>query len=189
MSSHCVNNDEIEVRGLCNPDLVDFDLDSYPYWTQISIPEDLLVPSEKPDIEDLTSININVEIIRKKVIVTPTAGGEGADPLVPNYEGKIVTGRKLIIEGLLCQTVTYIAAVEEQSLHSIQYSVPFSAFIVIPKEIGEPPIDTKNINFDINTCIEDVFVKDFSPRELFKNVTLLLQAIPVQSDECLNECD
>jgi hypothetical protein len=188
MSCHCVNNNDIDVRGLCNPDLVDFDLDLYPYWTQISIPEDLLVPDEKPDIEEITSVNINVQIIRKKVIVTPTAGGLDADPLVPNNEGKIVTGRKLIIEGLLCHTVTYVAAVAEQSLHSIQYSVPFSAFIVIPKTIGASLIDTKDITFDINTCIEDVFIKDFSPRELFKNVTLLLQAIPIQSDECSDEC-
>jgi spore morphogenesis protein SipL len=185
MNNRCIDYDDIEIKGLCNPDLIDFDLETYNYWTQISIPENLLVPPQKPDIEEINSININVQIIRKKVIVTPRSGGIAVGTPVDNNEGKRLTGRKLIVEGLLCQTVTYTAAVEEQSLHSIQFAVPFSAFIVVPRRIDG--VDTKDITFDINSCIEDVFIKDFCPRQIFKNVTLLLQAVPIPSEECLEE--
>jgi spore morphogenesis protein SipL len=185
MYNRCIDYDDIEIRGLCNPELIDFELEKYPYWTQISIPESLLVPTEKPDIEEINSINIDVQIIRKKVIVTPRSGGVDSSPPAENNEGKELTGRKLIIEGLLCQTVTYTAAEEDQSVHSIQFAVPFSAFIVIPRRING--VDTKNITFDINKCIEDVYIKDFCPRQIFKNVTLLLQAVPVPSEECLEE--
>ena len=88
----------------------------------------------------------------------------------------------------MCQTLTYDAANETQTVNSIQFSVPFSAFIVIPKTVGNPAVDTKKIDFQINTCIEDVFIIDICPRQIFKNVTLLLQAVPVKSEECMNNC-
>lgn len=186
MSCNCNNYKDVQITGLCNPDYIDFDLDINPYWTQISIPENLLVPNEKPPIEELYSVNISVQIISKKVITTPRSGGVDSDPPADNNEGKKLTGRKLLIEGFLCQTVSYIAAVADQSMHSVQFSVPFSAFIVVPKEIDG--VDTKDINFDINACIEDVFIISVCPTQIFKNVTLLLQATPVPSENCINEC-
>jgi spore morphogenesis protein SipL len=184
MSNRCIDFNDIEIFGLCDPENVNFDLTNNNFWTQISIPENLLLPEEKPDIEEINSVNVNVQIIRRKVITTPdsstsTLNGE-------NREGKKLTGRKLIIEGLLCQTVTYIAANDEQTVNSVQFSIPFSAFIVVPKTIDNE--DTKKITFEINTCIEDVFIIDISPRQIFKNVTLLLQAVPVPAEDCINIC-
>ncbi len=182
MSNGCVDFNDVEIIGLCNPDEIDFNLETYNYWTQIFVAEDLLVPDAKPDIDEINSVNINVQITRKKVITTP-------DSLtIENREGKLLTGRKLIIEGLLCQTITYDAANEQQTVNSIQYSVPFSAFIVVPKTIGTDEIDTKKVDWQINTCIEDVFIIDICPRQIFMNVTLLLQAVPVKSDDCIKIC-
>jgi hypothetical protein len=161
------------VVGLCDPLDINFDLESYPYWTQISISENLVVPEQKPDIEQINSIIITVNIIKKKVIVTPTSTGE-------NQEGKILTGRKIIIEGELCQTVQYTADVPEQSVHSAHFLVPFSAFIIVPVLINT--VDTLDINFEINSCVEDVFIIDYCKRNLFKNVTLFLQAVPTSSE-------
>lgn len=48
----------------------------------------------------------------------------------PNEEGTCLTGRKLIIEGVLNQKIVYTANVTTQSVHSADYSVPFSAFII-----------------------------------------------------------
>ncbi|WP_461204776.1 hypothetical protein [Clostridium sp. DL1XJH146] len=49
------------------------------------------------NIEELSNINIDVQIIRKKVIVTSRSGGVDAVTLIDNNEGKRLTGRKLII--------------------------------------------------------------------------------------------
>lgn len=179
MNETCKNADFIDIIGLCDPTIIDYNFTDYPYWTQISIPENLIIPSHKPDIEQINSVNISVNILRKKVIVTPVSTGA-------NQEGKILTGRKIIIEGELCQTIQYTADVPEQSVHSAHFIVPFSAFIVVPNKIKG--VDTLNINFDINPCVEDVFVKAFSNREIFKNVTLFLQAVPTASEECFSEC-
>ncbi|MCF8010376.1 MAG: DUF3794 domain-containing protein [Clostridiales bacterium] len=166
-----INNEIVEVAGLCDPD--SFNLDDNNYWTQISIPETVIIPDEKPDIEQINSINVNADIIRKKVIVTPTSSE-------PNWEDKSLTGRKLIVEGELKQTVHYTAELPEQSVHSAHFAIPFSAFIVIPLEINGT--DTLDVNFQVNVCIEDVFIRDICDRQIFKNITLLLQAVPAPED-------
>lgn len=177
MKQICLNGDLIDVKTFC--DITDEVLDEYSYWTQIFIPETLIIPDQKPDIEQINSVKVEVKIIRKKVIVTPNS-------LTENQEGKILSGRKLIIEGQLCQTVTYTAQVPEQSIHTAHFIVPFSAFIVIPALINFT--DTLDVNFRVNACVEDVFIKKVCPRQIFKNVTLLLHAQPAPLEDCPCEC-
>lgn len=179
----------IDIAGLC--DINAFDLNLNPYWTEISIPETLIIPSQKPSIEQINSVNISANIVKSKVIVTPRCP-EADSVFIPNYEGRIVTGRKLIVEGQLCQTVTYTADLPAQTVHSVHFVVPFSAYIVIPKYITigeETDIDTLGVNFQVNVCVEDLFIKEFLDRCIFKNVTLLLQAVPAPAvgAQCLNE--
>lgn len=182
MTCGCSNNQFIDIVGLCDLDSIDFSM--YPYWTQISIPENLLIPEQKPDLEQINSVSVGVEIFRAKVIVTPASNEE-------NYEGKNLTGRKLIVEGGLFQTISYTALLESQSIHTAHFMVPFSAYIVIPARIyipGVGPVDPLELNFQVNACIEDIFIKDFCERQIFKNVTLLLQAVPVSGVSCEEIC-
>lgn len=178
MSELCMDTDFVDIIGLCDPDEINFDLVKYPFWTQISIPENLIIPDQKPDIEQIDSLKISVEILKRKVIVTPVS-------LSGNEEGKRLTGRKLIIEGQLCQTVTYTADVPEQSVHSAHFIVPFSAFIVVDAIHN---VDPRDINFEVKSCVEDVFIKQFCKRQIFKNVTLFLQAVPAVMLSCSEEC-
>lgn len=171
----CFDNDMVEVIGLCD-DVTKFDItdpaDPNRNWTELSIPEVMVVPPQKPDIEVINKVFVKLKIFSKRVVETPVP----TDPTVPNEEGTFLTGRKLIIEGLLKQKIVYTADLPQQSLHSFHFDVPFSAFIVIPELLnGE---DTLNIDFCVKSCIEDVFVKVFNSREVFKNVTLFLTAIP-----------
>jgi hypothetical protein len=177
MNNCCLNNEIVDIVGLCNPD--DIDLSVYNFWTEIVVDESLILPEQKPDIEQINSVNISVQITRKKVIPTPISNGT-------NNEGKIVTGRKLIVEGLLCQSVSYTALVASQSIHTAHFQVPFSAFIVVDAIIGTT--DALDVNFDVIPCVEDVFIVNFSNREIFKNVNLFLQAIPAANFACTDEC-
>jgi len=173
MFNTCINNELIEVVGLCDTD--SFDLESYPYWTQISVPENLLVPELKPDIEQINAVSVGVEIYRTRVIITPTSIGE-------NLEGKLLWGRKLIVEGGVTQAISYTAVVADgsQPMHTAHFAVPFSAYIVLPSQIpSEGNADPLGLEFKVLPCIEDVFIKEVCPRQIFKNVTLLLQAIPL----------
>lgn len=177
-----MDNTLVTIAGLCDLRGISFTKGVDNFWTQILIQENLPITAEKPEIEQITAVNVAVRIIRKKVIVTPCTNS------CPNFEGKILSGRKLVIEGELCQTITYIAARSEQPVHSARFTIPFSAFIVIPKMVTicykdrEKEIDSLHINYQINSCLEDVFVKEINPRLLFNNVMLLLQAVPATAD-------
>ncbi|WP_169525189.1 DUF3794 domain-containing protein [Pseudalkalibacillus hwajinpoensis] len=146
-------------------------------WTQIFVPEVLCVPSQKPDIEELMSVNARVKIISQRVIRTPYYETTPGDPttVVPieNEEGTYLTGRKLVVEGILRQKVIYTACTEDQSVHSAHFDVPFSAFIILP--VGTP----LTTQYKIDTCIEDIFISRTTERQIFKNVTLFIKATPL----------
>lgn len=163
----------IVIKGVCPKEQIEDMLSSgEKIWTQIFIPEVLCVPYQKPDIEQLLSVNSQVEIISQRVIKTPRLVSN-ADALVPSIEGLYSTGRKLVIEGILRQKVIYTAANPQQSIHSAHFDVPFSAFMVLNKDTS---ISTR---YKIEACIEDVYICGCTPRQIFKNVTLFLKASPI----------
>lgn len=180
-----MNCELINISGLCNPTDVTNVISQYPYWIQMNIPETLVIPEQKPDMEQINSVNISVDIIRKEVVKVPVSPIDANGNYVSNLEGKISTGRKLIIEGQLCQKVVYTANEETQSVHSAHFYVPFSSYIVVPSEIifnnGQTTIDSLNVDFQVNACIEDVAIRMLDLRTILKQVTLLLYAVPNQS--------
>ena len=190
-TNSCNNNCElVEILGLCNPSDVNQVINEYPYWKQMYLTETLVVPEEKPDIEVINSVDISVNIMRADVIRTPrtytTVDGEPVP--VPNLEGKILTGRKLIIEGVLCQQIEYTADETTQPVHSAHFYVPFSSFIVVPETIpftdsqgNVTDVDSLDVVYEVNACVEDVSVKVINPRTILKQVTLLLYAVPTQA--------
>lgn len=181
------NMDLIDISGLCTRDTLRFisaDTISNPpvvgnaYWSQIYFTEKLTKPPQKPDIKEVNAISVKVNVLNSKVIVTPNSKGQS------NIEGKIVTGRKLIVEAELCEKVVYTACEDDQSVHSVHFYVPFSAYIVVPETItfanGET-LDSLFVNYLVSTCIEDVFVSDITIEDILQNVTILLQATPTMS--------
>lgn len=180
----------IDVIGLCIPANTTEVIKATPYWKQMHISESLQIPEEKPDIEQINSVDVSVSILRKQVILTPRSYNDsGITPVPqPNLEGRLLSGRKLIIEGQLCQKVVYTALESTQPVHSAHFYVPFSSFIVVPKDItftgpnGETIVeDSYNVNFDVNYCIEDVTACVIDERSILKQVTLMLYAVPTRS--------
>lgn len=189
MISSMSSNDTslVDVTGLCDPKDVRGVISQYPYWMQMYVPETLTIPAQKPDMESINSVNISVNIIRSRVIKTPVSNKDASGNFIPNLEGKILTGRKVIIQGELCQKVEYTACNEEQSIHSAHFYVPFSAYIIVPQNVTftyngiTETIDSLDLDYQINSCIEDLSVRALDDRTLLKQVTLLLYAVPTQS--------
>ena len=169
--------------GLCDPGK--FLLTDANYWTELTVNGKVEVPSEKPSIETIDSINTKVDIIRTKVIVTPAIYSSTTDDSVTvtssvnSLEDKRTTGRKLIVEGLLCFTISYVSKAIDQKMHSFHGQIPFSAYIVVPYTVGTtPPVDSLNINYEIAACLEDIMVKQFCDRGVELCATFILQAVP-----------
>ncbi|MBF8984559.1 DUF3794 domain-containing protein [Lutibacter sp. B2] len=176
----CEEDQLIDIRGVCTRaqiEAITIGADPDDTWTQIFIPEVLCIPTQKPDVEQILTLTSRVDIISQRVVKTPIVGTivPGPPPVFvpdPNYEGTFLTGRKLVIEGILRQKIIYTADVPEQSVHSAHFDVPFSAFIILP---WDAPLFTK---YKIEPCIEDIFVCRVSKRQVFKNVTIFIKATP-----------
>lgn len=149
-------------------------------WVQLFVPKILDIPSQKPSMEGIVTVNTCAQIISQRVIKTPTVTGytNSAGVAVPgteigNGECTFLTGRKLIVEGIITQKVVYTSLTENQALHSANFMIPFSTFIIVE---ADTPLSTE---FRLYPYIEDVFVYMLSERTIFSNNTLFIKAAPV----------
>lgn len=149
-------------------------------WVQFFVPEIVDIPPQKPDAEGIVGVHSCIQIISQKVIKTPVVKGytNSSGVFIPgenisNAECTNLTGKKLIIKGLLKQKVIYTALVEDQALHSASFSVPFSVFIIIDKDT---PLSER---FKITPYIEDIFALKLSERSVFSNTTIFIKASPI----------
>lgn len=130
-------------------------------FKQLTIQESLELPSVKPNIEQIVKVIAEVVILDVKVIRTPLGNSS---------EGQKLTGVKAVVEGEIRQKIEYVANDIVQSVHGAHFDVLFSNFIVLPPnfKLGTPVI--------VTPYIEDIYVMQMSPRNIFKNVTILLVA-------------
>ncbi len=138
------------------------------YFTEISIPELVSIPEEKPDIEMLLSCMVEAEIISTRLIKTSC---------MKSYEGQLLSGRKLILELLLRQKVTYVADIDVQSEHSAHFeNQTNSIFIIVPQRVNNTAIETlfKKNRIITTPYIEDIYCEKMDSRTIFKNIVLLL---------------
>lgn len=176
MRSECEEQDQLLIiNGICGREKIENFLaeGDIRRWTELVVPEVLCIPKVKPDVEHLISISSIVEIISQRVINTPLkTTSPKLFPPIFNQEGTAITGIKLVVEGVLRQKIIYSAA-KTQSVHAIHFDMPFSAFIVLD------PQDCITRKFKVDVCIEDIFVTDITPRKIFKNVVLIIRALPL----------
>ncbi|MGG5460510.1 hypothetical protein [Clostridium sp. B9] len=129
--------------------------------------------------------------------------------IIENEEGVCLSGRKLVIEGVLSQKVVYTGLVTTQSVHSACYEVPFTAYIIpyakfegltyeedVEVITDKATCTTTTINgfaynpdepiqvdiceeFCVDALVEDIFATMLNCRTIFKNVTVFLIAKPV----------
>lgn len=176
----CINNEYVNTMGVYPSDKMSTVLTSpvaTNMWTEFFLPEIVDVPELKPDMEGIMEVRSCIEILSQRVVKTPMVigyedanGNPVAGDDIGNNECTNLTGRKLVIEGLLTQKVIYTAAVDEQTVHSAHFSIPFSAFIIIEPDT---PLTQK---YRITPYIEDIYVCRLSERSIFKNTTMFIKA-------------
>ena len=128
-------------------------------FKQLSIDEYLQIPIEKPDMEGINHIDASIEIKSCHVIETVKAKSK---------EGQNITSYKLVVSGIMKQSLEYTACDAEQSVHSAHYDVPFSTFIVLPEDyVPGSKVEVKGV-------VEDIYHKVLDKRNFFKNVTALI---------------
>ncbi|HSQ87536.1 DUF3794 domain-containing protein [Romboutsia sp.] len=137
-------------------------------FKQLTIQENLKIPAAKPDIEQIVKVMAEVSITSTKIIETP---GKNYHNGVSSLEGQNLTGWKLIVEGFINQKIEYVADEPTQSVHAAHFKIPFSTFIVLPYGF------TKDNVVTVLPYIEDIYAKQMDKRNIFKNITMLLNAV------------
>lgn len=121
----------------------------------------LKVYDPKPKIKVIDNIKSEVEIYNSYIIETSRS---------QSIEGKILTGYKLMVYGILKQTVEYTALDSDDEIYSIIYEIPFYDAIVLP------------VGFDVSSKIEPYgrieknIYKKLSEDEIYTSNTILLLA-------------
>ena len=132
-----------------------------PSFKEFSIEENIMLPEIKEDISSVENINTDINIKNYHVIKTPIA---------KSNEGSVLSGYKLIIYGNLSQVIRYSAKKSNAPIHSFEYEIPFSTFIILPSDYkyqSKIQIEVKEQYTHFNLL---------NARMIFENVNILLIA-------------
>lgn len=128
-------------------------------FKQFNICEYLLIPDEKPPIEDINNILGEIEIVKSHIITTPK---------IESLEGQILSGYKIIIHGLLKLVIEYTACEVLQSVHSAHYYIPFSTFVILPIDF------VFGSKVQVYPVVEDIYSKSIDCKTLFIDATTMV---------------
>lgn len=169
-------NDNVNIVGIYPEDKIENILMYFQtnLWTQFSLPVYVEISCNNPDIESIMNIHLYTEIISQRVIRTPTITKNGCSNYITgNNKCNQLTGKKLIIEGILKQKIIYTAAITDKNLYSDYFLIPFSTFIMLPHNT---PVTQK---FKIDVLIENGLISRVSERSIFGNTYLFIKANPI----------
>lgn len=132
--------------------------------TQLSVQEILEIPCQKYDVEQINSVQVAATVTETRTILTPI-------------------GVKVVIEGILTQTITYTADLRDQPVHTAEFEHPFCTFINIPLAIPDgltviEYLELLGLTLEdivvgpVNVLIEYVDVELVDPRTINKCVIL-----------------
>ena len=161
------------VRGLVEGIGISNTLPENPkYFTEEAIAETVVIPKQKPDMEQLLSIMEDIEVISVKAISTP---------VTTSHEGQKLQGSKLLIEIKLRQKIKYVADEARQSVHAAHFEIFKSIFIVVPTiPPGQiAPFKTvaqllKEGRVIVTPYIEDIYGEMRDKRTIFKNTLVFI---------------
>ncbi len=116
-----------------------------PFFSQMDVTEEIIIPEQKPDVEQINSVNLTLCL-----------------------EDAWISGVDVFGKGVIKQKITYTACVPEQSVHTVESEEPFSFFIPVGVDIGV--VDVIDL---ITLAPQDAFVQKVNGRKLFKNVLVV----------------
>lgn len=138
-----------------------------PYFTEIVINDNLIIPGPKPDIEMITNVTKN--FIIEDVEVLEVDLGD-------------VQGKKVVIAGTLTLGIEYSAAVPSQEVHFAHFTIPFKVIMVQRPCPGafrgliDPAFMLSNWN--VRICVEHEQYHIINPREISKVLVVLIWLEP-----------
>ncbi|MGG5462105.1 DUF7507 domain-containing protein [Clostridium sp. B9] len=121
----------------------------------------LEIPDEKPDIESLSDLDINIVFSGYEVFDSPVGVSNSKQSL---------SGKKMSVSGKVCLKIIYVANEEAQSVHSAHYEMPICSYIVLPE------LEDYDCSINLSYEIEDFYFKKISDRKFFYSITYIVES-------------
>lgn len=151
-------NNYIETAG------IDFDIPEYiKNFKQINMHHVLKIDTDSSHIKEVTKINCRVKIADSYI-------ADSTDAVSP--EGSVTSRGKLMIKGELFYNVEYISGEAAGTLHSKNFTLPFSNFMYLEN------LMSSNDPMIVTPYIEDFSVVLMKDQRFFCSTLLLLTAFP-----------
>lgn len=135
---------------------------------QITLSEELLIPNQKPDVEQANQVFLQPEVTNVRVV-------EIKDCRCDNLKLKV------IVEGIIHEKIIYTAGKPCQPVHSAEFKNPFYAAVLLDLDIKFkehrccPTVFTGLADLlNVSVCVEDVSISKKTSRKLIKHSTLLI---------------
>lgn len=129
-------------------------------FKQLTIDKYFPVPCQKPDIEEVDDVVVEIKIDDSYIVKTAQQ--------VSN-ERQQLSGYKLIVHGHIDISIEYTALLPDQPMHSAHCSMPFSTFIILP-------MDYDGGEVDVTAILEDVDIDMISRRGVDVGIVFLVIA-------------
>jgi len=122
-------------------------------FTQFITEETLIIPEQKPDIGQITSLMAEASITNYRAIITPT-------------------GLKVIVNGELNEKVIYTADEPTQSVHSAHFVNQFCTFIEIPLTLPTGTSSVLQLLQTLGLTLDDVLASP--PNIIIEDISIRL---------------
>lgn len=139
-------------------------------FKQLHVQKVLEIQAEKPDIAYILRDHVEIETVSIHAIEVPSS---------KSYEGQVLTGCKLIVNGRIKHNIEYIAATSTQSVHAGELFIDFSTYIMLENSFCGA------YSYQVTPYIEDVYLKHLDNRKIFGSVMLLIDAVPTVAEVSL----
>ena len=131
-------------------------------FKQLQIQKNISIPAHLPEVGQILSVTVRAEIKETQIITTPIS---------KSNEGQALSGKKILVRGILFYKLEYVMGKEDQPLYSIEFKELFSDDIVIDHNTDciTPVI--------VTPYIEDADIRQISKRNIFISVILLINGV------------
>ncbi|URZ05078.1 hypothetical protein [Clostridium felsineum] len=138
------------------------DIDNMNYFKQFNIYKTIHFPNSNINLKKEINCTSTINIVSAKFIDTPKG---------TSIEGQHLTGKKLVILGLLNVNLFLNGKCKYEDKAMKNIKIPFSEFIVLPTKICED----KEVN--LRYLIEEVIVRPITKHDILISSVILLQYI------------